>query len=204
MHVIKKIKYITLVIFVAFMLTMTGVYASWLYAYKPPEFKNATAVVKAFTWQGIEQLPEFDTLGENHVLLVENILYEATYGLNATKKPIIHKYLDKDGNILYSEQSVSGGNLKHILLDGTTSENIRFQAHRISATEYLVVTYSQRDLVAATVDKTRIQVFLTTMNKNAEGTWHASNSYVGTALVIDPDIVSKAIDLDTFVRDGTK
>ncbi|MBO5712783.1 MAG: hypothetical protein J6R88_01090 [Clostridia bacterium] len=204
MQAIKKIKYITLVIFVAFMLTITGVYASWLYAYKPPELKNATAVVKAFTWQGVEQLPEFDTLGENHVLLIENVLYEASYGLNATKKPIIHNYLKKDGNIIYSDQSVSGGNLKHILLDGTTSENLRFQVHRISATEYLVVTYAQRDLNAATVDKTRIQVFLTTVYKNIEGTWHASNSYVGTALVVDPDIVSKAIDLDTFVRDGTK
>ena len=40
------------------------------------------------------------------------------------------------------------------------------------------------------------------MKKSVEG-WYADYSYVGTALVIDPDIVSRAVDLNSFVRNGT-
>lgn len=71
-------------------------------------------------------------LGENHLSLINAILNIKDYGLNETKKPILHTYLADDG-IIYCDQNVKGGNLKHLMIDQVNgSERLYFVITKVS------------------------------------------------------------------------
>ena len=89
-----------------FLMTIGGVFATWQYTTISPNDTSDTFSITTseFEYTVEEVLPgdeEADKLGENHLLLIERILNEIDYGLNATKKPIMHNYLKKDGDIVY-------------------------------------------------------------------------------------------------------
>lgn len=138
-------------------------------------------------------------VGENHMALIEKILNEDQkgYGLNETRKPIIHNYLNKVGDVVYCEQNVQGGNLKHVMIDELVSANqLLFQIEYVSDTEYVTYTYRAEDIDNATVGDV-IPVFRTIMTKE-NGVWDASKSYEGGAAVCNPSEVGLAIDSSTY------
>lgn len=73
MSTIKRIKNITLIVFVALLVTITGVSATWLYAVRSPDSITTTVEVQLFPWEGSEILPD-DVVGENHKVLIDNII----------------------------------------------------------------------------------------------------------------------------------
>jgi len=199
--VTKSIKRIcTVGILVVFLLSTVGVYATWQYAGLPPDPREAllNILMNPFLYKPEEVLPdekEDSKLGENHLSLIDAILNTNDYGLNETKKPILHTYLSDDG-IVYCNQSVQGGNLKHLMIDQVSgSERLYFVITRVSDTVYYTYTMRYSDLSLPV--GTRIQVYRTTMEKK-DGEWEATGSVAGYAAVNTPGIVSRAIDPDTF------
>ena len=103
-----------------------GVYAGWLYT-GPVDDSTSTVDVSlgVFEYKPEEVLPggdEATKLHENHNNLVNNIVNHIDYGLNATKKPIVRKLLEDGAGVVYCDQNVSGGNLKHMMLDSSDVE----------------------------------------------------------------------------------
>ena len=188
--------------------TTAGAYATWKYAeYEVPN--KYFSVDMGVSEEGFYYPPEVvvpdndnNSVKENHLELINIILHEASYGLNATKKPIIHEYLDENGNVIYCNQNVQGGNLKHILTKQTNAENVQFCITRISEAEYHTYTFSQ-NLLNATAYGNQIEVYKTVMVKDEDGVWSAPKSFKGVALVFDPGIVSRSIDISTWVRSLT-
>ena len=44
--------------------------------------------------------------------------------------------MNQAGDVVYCEQNVQGGNLKHLIIDGTAAYNLLFQIEYVSDTEY--------------------------------------------------------------------
>ena len=169
-------------------LTVGGVTATWKYSSGPADSaaKELGVDLLVFGYAPEEVLPddeEADKLGQNHFDLIEKILNEVSYGLNATKKPIIHELLNKQGDVVYCEQNVQGGNLKHILIDGTSAYGLLFQIEYVSDTEYITYTYIVGDVKNKPIG-TEIDVYKTVMTTNEKGVWNAPTSYYGKAPIV--------------------
>ena len=190
-----------------------GAYAVFSYQNQPPNdlMASSNITLSDFEFSPEEVLPggsgsggtggtsgEPVQVGENHMELINNILNHMSYGLNATAKPIIHTVLNANGKVIYCDQNVQGGNLKHLAIDKSdNAQKLYFVIHRISATEYHTFT-----MLASEVDapiSTWIEVYKTIMIKNDEGKWIYTYSHKGKAQVFDPgSIVDQAIDVNTY------
>lgn len=193
-------KKLTIVLVVVILLSISGVYANWVYPMSMLSNYTMTITPRAFKWEGSDVLPDDDqnAIGENHIVLLENILFEANYGLNADKKPIIHNLLNNAGDVVYCQQNVKGGNLKHLMIDNTDAFSLLFQVEYVSDSEYVIYTYSAPLIREASVGD-YIEVFITTAKIDGDGIWQAVSSSVGEAKVISPGgKVPKAIDSATF------
>ncbi len=73
MSALKRIKTITLIIAVTLLFTITGVSAAWVYAERSPDPLEISIEIQVFPWEGSEILPD-DVVGENHKVLIDNIL----------------------------------------------------------------------------------------------------------------------------------
>ena len=182
---------------------ISGVYATWVFTETAPveQYGEIYVNVNAFNYTPEAVLPsdpEADKLGQNHLDLIKKILYEASYGLNATKKPIIHNLLNKTGDVIYCEQNVQGGNLKHLMIDGTNASKLLFQIEYISDTSYFTYTYRSVDAKDNPLG-TEIEVYKTLMSKTGTNPWTAVYSYIGTAKTMRvPNYSFNAIDSSTW------
>lgn len=137
------------------------------------------------------------SLGENHLLLITEIIENKSYGLNATKKPIIHNYLKKLGDVIYCSQKVQGGNLKHLMIDSVSeAERLYFVITEISDTEYHAFTMTYDDITDNPVG-TKIVAYLTVL-KETDGEWAAAYSRRVLAEVNSPGVVSRAIGVTSW------
>ena len=179
-----------------------GAYAFWEYAVLPSHSDADTFAsdMGMFSYAPEQVMPgdkEASELGENHLDLVQIILYEASYGLNATKKPIIHNYLEEVGDVVYCSQHTTGGNLKHLMIDSSSeTERLYFIITKISDTEYHTFTMRYEDLTTKTVGA-EIEAYKTIMVKE-NGKWDATYSYRGMAKVNSPGTVSRGIDVTSW------
>lgn len=184
------------------LLSCSGVYATWMYAEMPLYQQQAAMplAMNSFEYAPQDIVPggSIDApVGENHLALIEKILNEASYGLNATKKPIIHNVLESPGDVIYCSQNVQGGNLKHLMIDGVSAANkLYFVITKISDTEYHTFTFLYSDLNY--IAGTEIPVYKTLMIKGENGVWTAPRSYRGYAKINNPKQVSKGIDVTSY------
>lgn len=183
------------------LLSTGGAFAIWIYAGSPVSGNGygASMDMNTFDYPPEVIIPggEIEApLGQNHLLLIEKILNEKDYGLNATKKPIMHTVLESDG-VLYCSQTVQGGNLKHLLIDSSVeSEKLYFTMAKISDTEYHVFTFLADDLDLAV--GAEIPAYKTVMVKGENGKWTAPKSYKGYIKVNRPGVVNKGVDVTSF------
>jgi len=184
-------------------MSLSGVYATWRYAVLkiPTTQENLSWSMTLFEYAPEEILPgggtEVAPMGENHYTLIEKILNEASYGLNATKKPIVHELLKKPGDVVYCNQTVQGGNLKHMLLDAAEgAEFLYFVITEISDTEYHTFTFVEDALGGPYGSE--IEVYKTIMVCGDNGIWTAPNSYKGYAKINEPLVVSRGIDVTSW------
>ena len=189
--------------FLGAVLSISGVVAAWIYTTNHLASVDASLPSNVPVWEYkpediVPDDEEASKAGENHLSLIDIILNHVSYGLNATHKPIIHNYLKKPGDIIYCDQKVSGGNLKHLLVEYTyKSEKLYFVMTKISDTEYHCYTMRYSDIGTYPIG-TEIEVYKTKMVRGEDGKWTAPVSYYGYAKVCDPGTVSRAIDITTW------
>ena len=189
---------VLLITMIVFCSSIFGVFATWIFADLPISSKDELFNVNMSIWEFTpeEVLPddnEATDLHQNHYNLIMSIVNHVDYGLNATKKPIIRRLLENGAGVVYSNQSVSGGNLKHMLLDGNDVNALMFAVEYETDTKYNAYTFRESDLNIGAV----IEVYKTVIEK-VDGKWKATLSYEGTAKVfIAPNSVVN-IDVTTW------
>ena len=195
---------IAILCIVCAILAVPGVHAYWQYSSKMPYTspEEMHSQLGVFDYPPEEILPDDEissSLGENHLLLVTEIVEDSTYGLNATKKPIIHNYLKEPGDVIYCSQNVQGGNLKHLMIDSVSeAERLYFVITKISDTEYHTFTMNYSDIKDNPVG-TKIVAYLTSMKKNTQtDEWYAAYSHRVLVEVNSPGVVSEAIDVTSW------
>ena len=199
----NAVKYAIIIFSIVSMLTVPGVYAYWQYSHSPVyvEPQSMSSHMNEFYYLPEQIVPGDDnatSLGENHLLLITEIIEESSYGLNASKKPIIHNYLKNPGDVLYCSQNVKGGNLKHLMIDGVDgADRLYFVITKVSDTEYHTFTFLYDDMTDNSIG-TEIIAYRTVMRKGDDGEWYASYSHRGVAKVNDPGVVSRGIDVSSW------
>ena len=196
-------KFVVLMVFML-IFTIGGVSATWLYAdvmaspvssdvgmtlgvfeYSPEEILPGGGGSEPGEGEGDEpggNEPEDVPIGENHYILINLILNheDSKYGLNASDKAILHKYLE-DQPIVFCNQKVSGGNLKHILNEQNNTDRLHYCLEKVSDTEYFAYTFSYQEMSLAAETSNEITVYRTTLVKT--DIWRATTSFLGYSIV---------------------
>lgn len=206
-----RFRLVTLVGLLA-LLTLGGVWASWTYAEAPaPSVSEKTGLsISAFDYTPEEVLPGGDIveseLGGNHYVLVDLVLNENNkgYGLNINNNVVLHRYL-RQQPVVYSNQKVSGGNLKFILDPQNNTHGLYYCVEKVTDTEYYCYTFSTDDLVTAAGTDVKIPAYRTTLVKTDY--WRATVSYLGHAKTValrdldisaDSQAIEYSIDVTTW------
>ncbi len=189
-----------------------GVAAGWIYPEGPnsPEFQEFGMSASLFEYKPEEILPGGDSekpeIGQNHLALIDLILNERDkgYGLNINNNVVLHRYLRNDG-VVYSNQKVTGGNLKFILDPSNNTHGLYYCVEYVSSTLYYAYTFSTVALNDAGGTEAEIAVYRTILEKTDK--WNATLSYYGYAKVeelsdlgasADPKSIPYSIDVSTW------
>ena len=179
-------KFLSLLMCFLLVISIGGVYATWKYAELSPQNVNQDVVVSIleFEYPPEQILPGGDTqeapLGENHLALTQLILWEDDkgYGLNINDNVVIHQYL-KRNKVVYSNQKISGGNLKFILDSRNNTHGLYYCIEKVSDTLYYSYTFDINHLSTYAGTTEYITVYRTSLVKTDE--WRATVSYQGIA-----------------------
>lgn len=181
-----KIRYIPLALCLLMALTVGGVFATWKYAeLSPTEVDQGVNLsLSVFEYPPEQILPGGDTeqapLGENHLALIDLILFEDVkdYGLNISNNTVIHQYL-KSHTVVFSNQKISGGNLKFILDPTNNTHGLYYCIEKVDNSHYYCYTFDVDALVTASGTTDYITVYRTSLVKTDE--WRATACYEGIA-----------------------
>lgn len=190
-----------------FAISTGSILANWYYfpLSEPETVQNqAQPEIGEFYYKPEEVLPGggvVPEIGKNHLDLLQLILYENDkgYGLNINKKPVVHNYLNKVGDIIYCDQNVSGGHLKFMLDKNATVNKLFFCITYVSETEYIAYTFSYSEMMSAILYETKIVVYKTTLRKE-NGVWDDVLSAGGYATVESVSLADcgRSIDVDSW------
>ena len=200
----KHLPVLCLLLLIVSLALIPGVSASWKYSGETLEQQNTnlSMVMDEFYYAPEEVLPGDDgatELHQNHYNLVTNIVNHVTYGLNATSKPIVRKLLEDGAGVVYSNQNVQGGNLKHMLLSSSDVEKLMFAVEYVTATEYHAYTFASTYVTSNNVGN-YIVAYKTVMVKGENGKWVATTSYVGQAQVFRTPVSVLSINVKTWTK----
>ena len=134
---------------VAMLLSVGGVYATWKYANTGPNpaYLELPLRLSEFDWVGSGDLPTDDEIGENHLTLIDQIINHEQHGLNKSGSYLNEQIEDRqDGGIGWSDGRDTLGSmavtqseeLKEIF--GLASFNLDFLIQFKSDTEYYIFT----------------------------------------------------------------
>ena len=180
------IKYVSLALCLIMLLSVGGVFATWKYAEFSPDEKSQEIglSLSGFDYPPEQILPGGDTIeaeiGENHNKLIELILWEDDkgYGLNINNNVLIHQYL-RSHKVVYSNQKISGGNLKFILDPHNNTHGLYYCIEKIDNNLYYCYTFDINALSTASGTTEYITVYRTSLVKT--DIWRALTSYEGIA-----------------------
>ncbi len=203
-------KYLLPLIALLLVFSVSGVYAIWLYAESPldPAEQPLGLALSVFDYSAEEVLPggenEDPEIGQNHLALIELILNDSDYGLNNGSKTVLHDYLEKEGAV-YSNQKVSGGNLRHLLNPTDNTHMMYYCLEKVSDTVYYAYTFSMDELSTAGGTSVEIVAYRTVFEKTDQ--WAATISHHGHARTrtlsdlgtsADPNAIPYSIDMSTW------
>ena len=194
------------------LLSVGGAYATWRFADRETSAvqEQMGIVLMDFEFAPEQLLPggevEEAELGESHFKLIDLILNEDDkgYGLNINNNVLIHQYLRKN-KVVYSNQKISGGNLKHILDPQNNTHGLYYCVEKISDTEYYCYTFETDDLELYGGTNGEIVAYRTLLVKT--DIWRATSSAYGYATVrrltylgpsADPNAIPYSIDVTTW------
>lgn len=191
----------------------TGVFAIWKFAEGAESVETPKDVILGnFEYTAEEILPGGDQndgpieIGQNHHVLIDLVLNEDQkgYGLNINDNVLIHQYLKRQP-VIYSNQKVSGGNLKFILDPQKNTHGLYYAVEYVSDTLYHCYTFSTNELTTAAGTANEIVVFRTNLEKT--DVWRTTTSVQGFSQVkslrdldisADPQSIPYTIDVSTF------
>ena len=184
-------KYLSLILCIVVIFSIGSAYATWTYACLSPAEKdqNIDIFLSVFDYPPEQILPGGDTEqatpGENHHKLIDLILNEAKkgYGLNIGSNVLLHSLLKKD-KYVYSNQKVSGGNLKFIIdpKNAFDTFGLYYSLEKVSDTLYYCYTFEITALSTASGTSNYITVYRTSLVKTDK--WRAPVSYEGVAQTV--------------------
>ncbi|MBR5280317.1 MAG: hypothetical protein IKU26_05055 [Clostridia bacterium] len=204
---------LTLFMAILLLLSVGGVCATWTYTYQDCQDVQGNYMgiqLALFDYPPEEILPggemEEAELGGDHFALVDLVLNENEkgYGLNINNNVVLHQYLKRQ-KVVYSNQKVSGGNLKFILDPQNNTHGLYYCVEKVSDTEYYCYTFSEDALATASGSSNEIVAYRTTLTKTDR--WRATTSYMGYAKVrslsalgesADPQAIPYSIDINTW------
>ena len=190
--------------------SVSGVYATWIYVEIPldPAEQQIGLSLLEFDYTPEEILPGGDNeapeIGQNHLALIDLILNDRNYGLNYGSKTTLHDYLEDKG-VVYSNQKVSGGNLRHLLNPTDNTHNMYYCLEKVSDTVYYAYTFSMDDLSTAGGSTVEIVAYRTVFEKTDQ--WNATTSHYGYARTrtlrdlgasADSNAIPYSIDMSTW------
>ena len=184
-------KFTVVLSFLLVLSSIGGVYATWNYAGAPMQSVNQAlgVTLSEFHYPPEEILPGGDNdseveLGGNHYTVVKLIVDEAGsgYSLNDSNS-IIHSLLESYDSI-YSNQKISGGNLKFILDPKNNTHKLYYAIERISEDIYYIYTYSIDDLATVGGTDLKLLTYRTEVIK-IDGTWTLYDSHIGYAKAVE-------------------
>ena len=205
----KILRFIPLLVCFLIIITVGAAYATWKYAELAPQNvqQSVNISLSVFDYPPEQILPGGDTetapLGENHFKLIELILWEddKDYGLNINNNAVIHQYL-KSHKVVYSNQKISGGNMKFILDSRNNTHGLYYCVEKVSDTLYYCYTFDVNALSTASGTSKYITVYRTSLVKTDQ--WKATTTYEGVAqtkrlseLGEAPDSHSLSYSIDT-------
>ena len=186
--------FLTILMFFA---SVSGVFATWFMAEETPTSvnKSQNITLSEFIWKPEEILPSV-TPGQNFLDLYESILENMKGGLNSSKDTLENAVLKASNGLVYCNQNVQGGNLKH-LFTTEASRELDFIVQYVSDTNFKLYTYKQTDTNGA-VGTTQIQVYMTLLIKE-NNVWVGQETQLGMAtLQYFPNTNFIAIDVSTW------
>lgn len=175
-----------LLVAIILVLSVVGVSATWSYGAAQIESKQANVGTNLPVWAyGVEEiLPGvgMDEVGQNHQHMIETIVDDLRYGLNATQKPLIRDLLLEDGiGIVYVLQHTTKGQLANMLPKDDSIESVEFAVQYISDTTFAAYTYVK--LQGEGVPEGTIVDCYKTIIVYESGKWKATIAYPGKAPV---------------------
>ena len=174
--------------------TVAGVTATWTYAREPAlsVVENVPIAMGVYNWDGAEELPEDSSGGENHIALVERIVY-STYGLNNSSShlnDVIEKRKSEAKDTASSVAPTQGGNLKD-LFNTSEMQKLDFLLWFVFDEQGQVISYELftfETSILGTKEGVRVTpVYRTLVVLDENGKWKPSHSEKGSALTIKYD-----------------
>ena len=141
-------RYAILLLCLALVFSIGGVYATWQYSSIGPTPSNLDFPVRLgeFNWVGSGDLPTDNEIGEDHLALIQSIIDHPEHGLNVSGSYLNDQIKDRqDGGIGWSERDTLGSmavtqseELTEIF--GLDSNNLEFLIQFKSDSEYYIFT----------------------------------------------------------------
>ena len=192
--------------------TVAGVTATWTYAREPAlsVVENVPIAMGVYNWDGAEELPEDSSGGENHIALVERIVY-STYGLNNASSHLNDVIEDRKSEAKDTASSVAptqGGNLKD-LFNTSEMQKLDFLLWFVFDEQGQVISYELftfETSILGTKEGVRVTpVYRTLVVLDENGKWKPSHSEKGSALTIKYDAKqgggkNLTVDETTFIK----
>ncbi len=208
----NPMRILALILGLVLLMSVGGVYAAWIYAGLPAASvdQNVDVSILEFDYPPEEVLPgggnEQAPIGENHLSLIDLILNENDkgYGLNINNNVVLHQYLRRQP-VVYSNQKVSGGNLKFILDPQNNTHGLYYCLEKVTDTLYYAYTFSTDALSTASGTDVEIIAYRTDLVKT--DIWRATVSHMGHAktkslqnlgVSADPNAIRYSIDVSTW------
>lgn len=145
-------KWLALLLCLAMVLSVGGVYAAWHYPSTGPTPVSQEISIRLgeFNWAGSGDLPTDDAIGENHLSLIDQIINHPQHGLNTSGSYLNDQIKDRqDGGIgwsggrdtLGSMAVTQSSELNEIF--GLSAFSLDFLIQFKSSTEYYIFTTGQ-------------------------------------------------------------
>ena len=173
--------------------SVAGVFAVWTYR-QPAEAKTdeKPVSIKVFEYAPEEVLPSApaDSVNQtNHMDVIYELLFNSKMGMNSGKGSTVASTIKRYGLLHYLE-SISGGNLKHLIDSTAGGKNLGFSMQYINDDSFYAYTYYRLDHY----NNKTIVVYRTLFQRNTNpnidedddgdmDNWVASSSVKGMATV---------------------
>ena len=194
MKALKKTALLICSLFI--LLSLSGVWALWIYPSAPLPTTSASGVTTSgFYYNTEEVLPDDGAHDMNAQEMVGYVIHNAKAGLNSKKGDEVFRQIkEKPNKQLHSKDKITNSQLGHVFED-TQSTALEFTLLYVSDTQIRLYVYmdtqlqdAEDKLNAGETQTVRITTYVTLIERpsaSVEGQWEDVGSAKGTAVVVD-------------------